>query len=98
MPTITAKVSDELLAHIAVSGGNRSIAAQFVEPGVSHENSTNQLTAEASERDGSAGGYLFCPGCKRTTLPAPALTRRYGRHERTSTTARSSFSYYLATA
>ncbi len=39
------------------------------------------------------GWMPFCPGCKRTTPPAPALTRRYGRHERRSITARSSFSY-----
>lgn len=48
--------------------------------------------------DGFAGAALFCPGCRRTTWPVPAQTRRCGYHERMSTTARSSFSYYPAAA
>lgn len=40
----------------------------------------------------------FLSGCRRTTPPVPALTRRCGHHEHTSTTARSSSSYCPATA
>lgn len=40
---------------------------------------------------GSADGYLFFPGCKRTIWPMPALTKRCGHPEHISTNARFSF-------
>lgn len=70
-----------------------AIAVKLVEPGICIH---LQHTAEAGKM--VCGWMPFLSGCTRTTPPGPALTRRCDHHEHTSTTARSSSSYYLATA